>query len=66
MKIQPSFTYKKLYSKKDYIIYTEANRFYLSHRNRSIYNADNYNDCYRMMIDEIRSEYFTHATDGNY
>lgn len=66
MKIRPSFTYKKLYTRGEYTIYTEANRFYLSRNNDTFYNADNYNDCYRVMIEDKQAEYFTQATDGNY
>jgi len=67
MKIRPRFTYHELlHMPGGYLIYTEANRFYVSKNGDTFYNADNYNDCYRAAIEDKQAEYFTQATNGNY
>ena len=66
MKIRATFTHTTHYKKDGYTIYSEANRFYLSLYGEPLYNADNYNDCYRTMLQDKQSEHFTQATNGNY
>ena len=58
MKVQTSFTYKELkHIPGGYLIYTKANRFYISRDNEVLFSGDDYNDCYRRVIATKMSSY---------